>query len=160
MKFKITIDDQCSLCSNQDSVIHTFAECPETNSIFNAILNWFNNINNLSVTPSVEQIQFHIAEAKSRLTDAQERRLDLLFQLKLQKYLLMVQVASVRKQAHSESLFHSNVYSVQKLSKVAFLSCFKAPRGYLSGSDDIILFKHVNLLIKRHITISYIFETQ
>ena len=78
-KFKITSDDRCSLCSNQDSITHTFAECPETKSIYTTILSWFNNINNLNVTPSVEQILFHLTEAESRLTDAQERRLDLLF---------------------------------------------------------------------------------
>lgn len=57
-------DDHCSLCSGQDSIIHT--------------LNWFNDISNLNVSPLIEQFLFHLMGPKSKLTVDQERRLDLL----------------------------------------------------------------------------------
>lgn len=71
-------DDHCSLCSGQDSIIHTFAECPVTVSIHNCNLNWFNDISNLNVSPLIEQFLFHLMGPKSKLTVDQERRLDLL----------------------------------------------------------------------------------
>ena len=78
LKFKIATDDQCTLCSNHDSVIHTFKECAVTTSIYSSALNWFNYTNNVSFNSSIEQILFHLKDVKSNLTTAQERRLDFL----------------------------------------------------------------------------------
>jgi len=46
LKFKITTDDHGTLCSNHDSMIHTFKECAVTTSIYTSALNWFNYTNN------------------------------------------------------------------------------------------------------------------
>ena len=78
-RFKITVDDQCSsLCSSQDSILHIFLDCSTTSSFYNDIVKWFNNVSNLKLTPPNEQILFHIKEEKCKLTNAQERRLDML----------------------------------------------------------------------------------
>ena len=77
-RFKITVDDQCFLCSSKDSIFHTFLDCPTTSSIYTDIVKWFNNVSNLKLTPPNEQILFHIKEQKCKLTNAQERRLDIL----------------------------------------------------------------------------------
>ena len=61
-RFKITVDDQCSLCTSQDSILHTFLDCSTTSSSYNDIVKWFNNVSNLKLTPPNEQILFHIKE--------------------------------------------------------------------------------------------------
>jgi len=78
LKFKITKDDQCTLRSNHDCIIHTFTKCAVTTSIYSSALNWFTYTNNVSVNPSSGQILFLLKDAKSNLTTAQERRLNLL----------------------------------------------------------------------------------
>ena len=77
-RFKITADDQCTQCSKQDSILHTFLHCPVTFSICTDILNRFNNVSNLNLTPLNEKILFHIKDENCKLTNAQERRLDIL----------------------------------------------------------------------------------
>ena len=77
-RFKITVDDQCTQCSSQDSILHTFLDCPITSSIHTDILKWFNNVSNLKLTSLNEQILFHVKDKKFKLTNAQECRLDIL----------------------------------------------------------------------------------
>ena len=77
-RFKITVDDQCSICSSQDSILHTFLDCCTKSSFYTDIVKWFNKVSNLKLTLPNEQILFHIKEEKCKLTNAQERRLDIL----------------------------------------------------------------------------------
>ena len=77
-RFKITADDQFTPCPSQDSILHTFLDCPVTSSIYTDILKWFNTVSNLNLIPLNEQILFHIKDEKCKLTNAQEHRLDLL----------------------------------------------------------------------------------
>ena len=51
---------------------------PVTSSFYTDILKWFNTVNNLNLIPLNEQILFHIKDEKCKLTNAQERRLDVL----------------------------------------------------------------------------------
>ena len=77
-KFNITGDDQCNLCSKTDSILHTFLECDETISMYSNTLKWFNDIHNLNVNPSIEQIVFNWTNEITQITSIQKRRLDLL----------------------------------------------------------------------------------
>ena len=77
-KFNITGDDQCNLCSKTDSILHTFLECDETISVYSNTLKWFNDIHNLNVNPSIEQIVFNWTDEITQITSIQKRRLDLL----------------------------------------------------------------------------------
>ena len=63
-RFKITADDQCNQCSSQDSILHTFLDCPITSSVYTDILKWFKNVSNLKLTPLNKQILFHIKDKK------------------------------------------------------------------------------------------------
>ena len=77
-RFEITADDQCTQCPSQDSILHTFLDCPVTSSFYTDILKWFNAVSNLNLIPLNEQILFHIKDEKCKLTNTQERRLELL----------------------------------------------------------------------------------
>ena len=76
-RFNITADDQCTQCSSQDSILHTFMDCSITSSIYTDILKWFNNVSNLKLTPLNEQILFHIKDKKCKLKNAQGYRPDI-----------------------------------------------------------------------------------
>ena len=97
-RFKITADDQCTQCSSQDSILHTFLDCPITSSIYTDILKWFNNVSKLKLTPLNEQILLHVKEEKCKLTNAQERRLDflLLYPKYYIKYYINIKILHVK----------------------------------------------------------------
>ena len=80
-KFNIATDDECTLCSNADSIFHTFMECNVSSSIYSSILKWFNDIHSLNLNLTNEQITFNLMEEIEQLTPIQKRRLDLLLLL-------------------------------------------------------------------------------
>ena len=43
-KFNIATDHECTLCSNADSIFHTFMECNVSSSIYSSILKWFKDM--------------------------------------------------------------------------------------------------------------------
>ena len=80
------MDDQYTQCSSQDSILHTFLDRPVMSPMYTDFLKWFNNMSNLNLIPLDEQILFHLKDKKCKLTNAQERRLDLLLYTKYNIY--------------------------------------------------------------------------
>ena len=72
-KFNIATDDECTLCSNADSIFHTFMEC----NVSSSILKWFNDIHSLNLNLTNEQITFNLTGEIEQLSPIQKRRLDL-----------------------------------------------------------------------------------
>jgi len=65
--------------------MHTFLECDVSISVFSSTIKWFNDIHQLNVSPSAEQILFNLTDEIASLSPIQKRRLDL-FLLLMKQY--------------------------------------------------------------------------
>ena len=92
-KFNIATDDHCNLCSGRDSIMHTFLECDVSISVFSSTIKWFNDIHQLNVSPSAEQILFNLTDEIASLSPIQKRRLDLLLLL-MKQYVYSCKILS------------------------------------------------------------------
>ena len=66
--FKITNDEKCVMCSNQDSIDHTFFECQATLEFYDHSMSWFNaqrksnvKLSNLQLFLNLYQPPAHIS---------------------------------------------------------------------------------------------------
>ena len=63
----IKADDNCLYCGEQDSIDHTFRDCPFTKRIVKTCLNWFNDANESQFNPTTEELLFGIPNPSSFL---------------------------------------------------------------------------------------------
>ena len=66
-RFGIKADDNYLYCSEQDSIDHTFLECPFTKRFVKTCLNWLNDANESQFNPSAEELLFGIPNPSSFL---------------------------------------------------------------------------------------------
>ena len=59
--YGIAGNNRCSYCGEPDSVLHTFQNCSTTTSFHNRLLNWFNEMNNTSISPANYELLFGMA---------------------------------------------------------------------------------------------------
>ena len=66
-RFGIKADDSCLYCGEQDSIDHTFLDCPFTKRFVKTCLNWFNDANESQFNPTTEELLFEIPNPYSFL---------------------------------------------------------------------------------------------
>ena len=59
-KFNIKTDDECLNCVGEDSIDHTFIECPFTTSFAKKVIQWFNEANCREIYPTTKELLFGI----------------------------------------------------------------------------------------------------
>ena len=71
-RFGIKPDDECLYCGNEDSIEHTFIDCPFTRSFVQRVVQWFNQTNLGQIFPTIEEVLFRYF---SRCTNKKEIQL-------------------------------------------------------------------------------------
>ena len=93
-KYKLSDDDLCPRCSNPDSIEHTFVNCPDSTSLYNLTLGWFNGMHNTKIDLSSNQLVCYMFMENlftSNLTIPKKHRLDILL-LYQKKYIYRCKV--------------------------------------------------------------------
>ena len=59
-KFGIKDNSECLYCGEEDSIEHTFSECHFTKDFLTKVVQWFNNCNHSTFTPSDQEYLFGV----------------------------------------------------------------------------------------------------
>jgi len=76
--FKITNDEKCVMCSNQDSIDHTFFECQATLQFYDHSMSWFNAQHKSNVKLSNLQSFLNLYQPPAHISPQQNKKLSLL----------------------------------------------------------------------------------
>ena len=78
-RYGIQSDDDCVYCGEQDSIEHTFSDCPFVKKFSHEVISWFNVTNKTHFNPSMEEKLFGVPSEQFEKSVAKKFNYTLLF---------------------------------------------------------------------------------